>query len=342
MKKNVAGCLLVLLMCLVGQQAKAQAFYKVNELAEIVAAAFKADDHQALDRLATRLRTEKSRTPSGLWNLSVFYSGVVQAMLEGREENSSAQWSNVEARLNRWVAAYPHSAFFPIALAQAQARHGWALRGSGFADKVTERGWEGFARQMAAASATLRSNKGISSGDPQWYVQMLGVALAQGWDEAPYMALYEEAVAREPLYYQTYFSALERLLPMWGGDVQKIRSFAADAVRRTAATEGQGMYARIYWVASARASGVFLKEPNRSAVWPQMKAGFNDLITQYPDDWNRNAYAKVACQAGDVDIFIGMVATFEQEPIKDAWPKDYFQRCKAYALQVKPWAHVKH
>lgn len=338
MKKSFATAMLFLLMLLAGDRAMAQAFYKGDELAEIVAKAFNDNDYQALDSLATSLRTGKSRTPSGTWNLTVFYSGLEKAMLEGRKENSGAQWGEMEARLNRWVAASPQSAFLPIALATAQAQHAWALRGGGFANTVTQRGWEGFGRQMAVARETLHSNKRISSGDPQWYVQMLGVALAQGWEAEDYMALYEEAVSKEPLYYQTYFAALERFLPMWGGDMQKIQNFAADAVRRTASTEGQGLYARIYWVAAGRVGSSLLKEPHRRTVWPQMKAGFHDLVEKYPVDWNRNAYAKFACQAGDVDMFLGMVRTFEAAPIKDAWPGDYFQRCKAYALQVKPWA----
>lgn len=306
--------------------------YGPYELKEIVAKAYKASDFPTLDRLATKLRTEKSRTPSGLWYLTVFYANLNAEILEKNEKNSEVQWANIESKLNRWVAAYPQSATAPIALANAQEWHAWALRGHGFANTVTPKGWEDFAKQMAIASNTLEANKKISSDDPQWYVVMLKIALAQGWKKEQYWSLYEEALSKEPLYYQTYFQAAERLIPMWGGSVGEIRNFAADVVKRTASTEGQGMYARIYWAVSSRAGEAeFFAEPHRSVVWSQMKTGFEDVIKKYPSDWNRNAYAKFACQVGDMDTFIAITRSFKGQPMKDAWPDDYFQKCKQYA-----------
>lgn len=327
----------ILLAIFTNTYTNAENFYGPNELNEIVTKAYKADDFVALDKLATKLRTERSRTPSGVWNLTVFYGNLGYAIVGEKEKNSEAQWAAIESKLNRWVAAFPQSAMAPIALATAQKQHAWALRGSGYASTVTPEGWNGFASYMAIARNTLDVNKKISSDDPQWYIVMLDVALAQNWTRDQHWALYEEAVSKEPLHYQTYFVAAERFLPMWGGSMRQIQDFAADAVRRTTSTEGQGMYARIYWVAAGRMGGeAFFAESHRSAVWSQMKAGFEDVLKKYPADWNRNAYAKFACQAGDVDTFIAMTRSFNGTPMKDAWPGDYFQKCKEYAGKLRP------
>jgi hypothetical protein len=337
MRKKFRAFFIILIATLAVCHANAQTFYKPNELGGIVKKAFKENDFESLDKLAQKLRTEKSRTPSGLWNLSVFYANLPDGFLEGRTENTEAQWGEIESRINQWIAAAPQSAFAPIALAIAQQKHAWALRGNGFANTVTEKGWEGFTKYMRAASETLQANKKISSNDPQWYVEMLAVALAQNWKIEQYLALYEEAVAKEPLYYGTYFQAVERFLPMWGGDMQKVQNFATDAVRRTSSTDGQAMYARIYSVTVERIGGrTFFAEPHKSAIWIQIKNGFEDVLKKYPVDHNKNLYAKLACQIGEVDLFISLTRSFNSKPSEDAWPKDYFQKCKDYALKLRP------
>lgn len=337
MKNKLRILCLVFLAMLVNTRGNAENFYKPDELKGIIYTAYKENDFAALDKLGTKLRAEKSRTPSGRWNLSDFYMYLFGAMLEGRKENSAEQWSEVESKMNRWVASTPQSAIAPIALGSAQRRHAWALRGAGFANTVTQKGWEGFSKHLAIASDTLQINKKISSEDPQWYVEMLSLALAQSWTKEQYLALYEEAVSKEPLYYDTHVEAVERFLPMWGGDIEAIQSFAAKAMRRTAATEGQGLYAHIYWYARQRMGPkTFYVEPYRGSILSQMTAGFEDVIKKYPDDWNRNVYARFACEVGKVDLFISLARQFNGKPMKDAWSGDYFQKCKDWAVKARP------
>ncbi|MEO8388664.1 I78 family peptidase inhibitor [Polaromonas sp.] len=302
---------------------------------EDVVKLYKAGDFYALDKLATKLRIEKNRTPSGRWYLGWFYANLDAAILEGN--NTETQWSAVESKLNRWIADCPQSATAPIALATAQESHAWALRGNGFASTVTSEGWEGFAKHMAISRNTLETNKRISSDDPQWYVVMLRVALAQGWKQEKYWALYEEALLKEPLYYGTYFQAAERLIPMWGGSMEEIRDFAKNAVKRTASTEGKGMYARIYWAMSHRiAPAQFLAGSGESATWADMRAGFRDVIKSYPSDFNKNAFAQYACRFGDVDTFLAVFNSFQGRLDDVIWTGNTFQECKEWAAKLRP------
>jgi hypothetical protein len=69
-----------------------------------------------------------------------------------------------------------------------------------------------------------------------------------------------------------------------------------------------------------------------------MKMGFEAVLKKYPDDWNRNVYARMACEIGEVDLFISLVRQFNGKPMISAWPGDgdYFQKCKEYAAKLRP------
>ncbi len=176
-------------------------------------AAYKQNNFAAIDKIGTQLRTEKSRAPSGDWSLFTFYNCLFGAMKDEIAIKSPEQWNKVESKLNRWVASEPQSAVAPIALAYAQSWHAWAFRGEGTADTVTQKQWIQFAQHMALSRRTLEANKKISSVDPQWYVEMLQVATAESWEKKDYLALYEEAMSKEPLYYRTHVIALNRFFP---------------------------------------------------------------------------------------------------------------------------------
>jgi hypothetical protein len=145
--------------------------------------------------------------------------------------------------------------------------------------------------------------------------------------------LLNAALEREPLFYQTYFSALQYLLPKWHGDIQEIEDFAQDAVARTRNQEGFGMYARIYWFASQTQfkNDIF----NNSLVeWSQMKEGFEDVISRYPDAWNLNNYARFACLAGDKPKTMELLRRIESSVIAEAWvPLLMKGRCAHWAFQ---------
>jgi hypothetical protein len=120
--------------------------------------------------------------------------------------------------------------------------------------------------------AHLEAHKPSAAMDPQWYRVMNWVAKSQGWDFIEFADLLDEALAREPLYYDTYFSALEYLLPKWHGSAFEIEAFARDATDRTSAQEGHGMYARIYWYASQFQYGSDLFS-DTLVEWPHMRKG---------------------------------------------------------------------
>jgi hypothetical protein len=297
---------------------------------EAAAKAFTDSDFAKLEKFAAEYRSSKARTPSGTWKLTRFYHGVEDTI--GSEfEASPGGFDKVKAKIDAWAKKYPQSPAAHIAYSALLMKHAWSIRGIGLADTVPPEAWAPFARDMRLARQSLERFKAVASVDPHWYENMLLIATAESWDRQRFDALLNEALDREPYYYDTYFSALEYLLPQWHGDEQQIEDFAEDAAGRTAKVEGRGMYARIYWYASQRhfKSGLFAYS---RVDWPKMKAGFDDVIARYPDEWNLNNYAHFACLAQDQPKMEELFKRMGSQPIPEAWEDNLYEPCKMSAL----------
>lgn len=296
------------------------------------------DQFAELERLAADFRINERRTESGLWKLSVFYSEVYE---NGKPCRRRAPcWSGVEAKMQRWSTAYPKSPVPPIAQALTLMSHAWAIRGGGWSSTVREEDWKPYYELIEKARLHLLENKSLSAQDPRWFEAMLGVAKSQGWEQARFTALVDEAVGLHPYYYQIYFSAIDYLLPKWHGDKRKVEEFANFAVQKTRPREGTAMYARIYWYASQSQYGSRLFTDS-DVVWPRMKKGIEDVLARYPDQWNLNNFAQFACQAKDRAFTAALIRRVEAPPLPDVWDASpgedqdkqplKFEACKAWA-----------
>lgn len=248
-----------------------------------------------LDRIADDYRSNGQRTPSGLWKLTIFYAGVNNVASSCRDK---PRGPDVEGKTQRWMAQNPNSPTAINAHAMFLVQHGWAYRGCGWASEVKEEDWKPFYEYVGKARAHLLAHKKIGERDPRWYETMLVIARSEGWDQAKFQALVDEAVAKHPYFYQIYFAAIDYLTPKWHGDKRKIEEFANYAVDKTRTSEQTGMYARVYWYASQAQYGSRLFTDS-AVVWPRMKQGIEDVLARYPDQWNLNNFAQFACQAGD-------------------------------------------
>lgn len=304
-----------------------------EERASISAAvrgAFESQNFHLLESMSQTYRKEKQRTASGLWKLTLFHAGIKEAIADMAKEGDAAS-TKLESRISAWATQYPKSPVPITAMSSVYVTRAWSIRGTGYASDVKPEAWKPFAQSIERARITLEQGKATASIDPHWYEMMLLIAKAQGWERERFDKLLNEALTREPLFYQTYFSALEYLLPKWHGDLGEIEVFALDATKRTSKTEGQGMYARIYWYASQTqfGNGLFT---NSVARWPKMKVGFDDVIARYPDSWNINNYAKFACLAQDKTTTAQLLKRVGASDEPEAWPKGMLRACASWAF----------
>lgn len=300
--------------------------------------AFLREDFSKLEEMSGLYRSSKSRTSSGLWKLTVFYAGLDGAIDAHVDVASAGRgietgFRELESKTMRWAQQYPDSPSARIAYSMVFTNRAWVNRGDGYAPAVPPSRWAPFRASMAVARKNLEDHKAIASVDPRWYETMLEVARAENWERDQFDRLLNEALDREPLFYQTYFAALEYLLPKWHGGLAEIDEFARNAVRRTAKTDGNGMYARLYWYASQTQFQNKLFGDSL-AGWPQMRRGFDDILAQYPDAWNLNNYAKFACLANDLPKTRELLKRTEASVIPEAWqPRQLRERCVSWAKQ---------
>ena len=295
---------------------------------------FLASDFRQLERISSKYRKKQSRTSSGLWNLTLFYAGfevAVENLTEGQDPDTS--FAAVEERTRKWIEEFPDSPTAHIAHSLVLMERAWAHRGGGYASTVKPESWAPFDQYVAEARAYLEDHKTVASVDPRWYETMMVVARTQNWDRREFDALLKEALEREPLFYQSYFSAMAYLSPRWHGNIREIENFAQEAVNWTRKKEGDGMYARIYWYASQSEfkNDLF----NNSLVeWPQMKQGFEDVVSRYPDAWNLNNYARFACLAGDKPKTRELLNRIDSSVVPEAWaPVPLNRQCTEWAFR---------
>jgi hypothetical protein len=297
--------------------------------------AFANEDFAALEAQSRDYRSTKSRTASGLWKLTLFYVGLNAAMyVDDSGSAREAAYAALETRNVKWEQRYPTSPTAYIAHSMALIDQAWSYRGSGYAKTVKPESWAPFFKYLALARENLEMHKTVASSDPRWYETMLSIARAESWERDRFDKLLNEALQREPLFYQTYFQALEYLLPKWGGNTHEIEAFAQQAVRRTFKSEGRGLYARIYWYASQTQFQTALFTDSLAA-WSRMRASFEDVIDRYPDDWNLNHYAKFACLAQDRDKTRELLERTETAIVPEAWNTPALrEQCKAWATMA--------
>jgi hypothetical protein len=311
----------------------------LDELAEreaikaSISTAFGLGDFAKLETTWNGYWSTKGRSPSGLWKLTHWYSGIQYLIdMYSVYPDPEQGYRELESKVDAWLARYPESPSAHIVLSMIYVSHAWKYRGGEYASAVDPAAWAPFHRYIELARKNLAAHKKVSSVDPHWYEWMLLIAKVEGWERKKFDVLLDEALDREPLFHETYFAALEYLLPKWHGSRTEIETFAREAVARTRQVEGEGMYARIYWVASNAEfeNDLFTKA---QVSWPRMRLGFDDIIARYPDNWNLNTYAKFACLAKDKQKTREIMARMKGAPVVFAWqPEPLWETCSKWAL----------
>lgn len=303
-----------------------------NDIQMKVANLFWQQDFVQLDEMARAFREEQSRTPSGVWKLTLFYRGlsnIISVSAAGQQE-----WESVYRISDAWAKASPDSPPAQISKAIFLKKFAEKIRGTTWAHEVPKEAWAPFFELLAKAENHLLSVKETASKDPEWYIYMSSILIHYKRDgdkrDGAFEKMMAEAFDRHPGYYQLYAAQAEYLFPKWHGDISKMEDFANDAVKRTKDTEGMGMYARIYWVVSQWNYGTNIFTDS-GVVWPRMKQGILDVLKKYPDQWNINNFAMFACLAKDREMTKDLIQKIET-PAVDAWrDMNLYESCKAFA-----------
>jgi hypothetical protein len=305
-----------------------------------VASAFSSEDFEKLESYYITYRQRTNRTKTGLWKLVFFYSGIqnTYSNLISIKETDENSWNKIKSKISKWINLYPQSPSPYIIYSRFLIDSGWHFRGQGYSKEVNNEAWKLLDENVELARNNLENSKEISSVDPEWYTNMLEIAMLQGWSKQEVKELLQEALFKEAYYHNTYHAAFKYLQPKWhGNSFAELEQFARDTAKITSKCEGKTMYARLYW-RSISYEGDYINniglDPNK-VKWERLKIGFDDLITRFPDTWNINIYAKFACLAQDKTKTQELMDKIGGTPINDAWGDiGYdFSYCQSWASQ---------
>lgn len=288
-----------------------------------------------LETLAEQYRAGQERSPSGVWKLSALDAGV-RSMFDPSNRDPE-YWAYLDSYLGDWLKQYPNSPTAHLARASMLIHRAWSYRGTGPTESVKEEDWPPFNEYIEQARTALEQTRQIASRDPHWYVTMAVVAKSQHWPDDTFREMLEEGLSRYPDYYPIYYSAVDFYSPKWNGSADAIEQFATEAVERTRDSEGNGLYALLYWHASQIQYDDRLLMDSR-VNWPLMKKGIDDVLDRYPDQWNINNFARISCLAGDKGKANELLGRIES-PIEEAWDNlDELSRCRRWATTAEPVA----
>lgn len=296
-----------------GPEAEARLTRKVRLLLE-------TRNFEALEKLAGTLREKQERFADGNWKLPIFY----EAFNPESGASDETGWSRMHDALDAWNAEKPESITARIALSNWWVAYAWRIRGKGWSENVSDEIWKLMKQRLLIAEELLNSAAELPAKCPGRLHILLKVALGEGWEQARYMALADEAIRETPDYYPYYFEVARRLLPRWYGQPGEWERFA---VKYGSAP----LFTRIVQVNAPYYSKLFEETEVR---WEPVREGFEELRKSYPgSDWILNNYARFACLAGDrataQALFQGLT---EQRYISSAWTN------RALFEQWKTWA----
>lgn len=283
-----------------------------------------------LDEQAMDLQRTRARFPGGDWKLYRFHEALEKLV---DEENATDQeWQDRIALLTRWHTARPDSIHAAIALGDAWAGYGWHARGTGFADTVTEEGWQLFRERLGRAQAVLDDARKLPAQCPHLYCALVDLARCQGWERAEVDKVFEQAVALEPLYLHVYSAMARYLTPRWHGERGDWERFADASATRIGGQEGSVIYGHIAWqISKLQRGNEFFNENNVS--WGRIRQGFRDREALYGSSARTlNAFCKLAGAAADRQTTRELLAR-----IGDQWDPEVWQERK-YFDGYREWA----
>jgi hypothetical protein len=283
-----------------------------NEFKASIRQYLEREDFATIETLGRELEQSKERSTDGTWLLDTFFQAFdLSAQDEKEIYEKRAQI------IRNWRTRLPTSHFAILADAAFHFDLAWKWRGPGFASTVTKEGWENFKRELSAAREILESNPQAKSS-PEYFVRMQRIALGQHWSKKDYLALFSEAVSREPDYYPFYYSVANYLLPKWYGKKGDWEKFAEEQRAKRGGFEGDILYTRIaWWVERNYSRRLFEKT---AASWEIMAAGFAALMQQHPDSrFLKNAYARFAWEARDRVRLRTAFEAIKNDPDMEVW-----------------------
>jgi hypothetical protein len=270
---------------------------KNNRVAADALSHFRTGDFAWLEKNIRQYRKSKERVAGGVWLLRAAYIGLENPDFNGGKVTDDDWRAHFEI-FERWKDAYPDSISARIAAANAWTTYAWEVRGTGYANTVSDENLRLFEQRISEAKKELTEARRSDERCPEWYSQMLTVAQAESADWDEYNEIYDEGVALEPTYYYLYRAKSYYLLPQWHGNEGDWPRFAEETSDRIGGDEGK----MLYFILVADMYGVYRRKIflENKLSWERVKDGFDAMQRKYKASNTRlNEFAALAGYAAD-------------------------------------------
>lgn len=275
--------------------------------------AFDEKKFEFLEETGQKLRESGELFADGSWKIFRFYEAIDHRFYSGDD----GFLTDLETH-RAWEKAFPDSLTRRVALADMLVSYAWHARGSGYADTVTEEGWQHMRERLEQASVVLADAQKLPGGDPYWFSVAITVATGQSWDKESFDKLMVDARVEHPAYWHLETQRAYTLLPRWYGEKGDWEKFALDAAKVPDGL-GEETYARIVIRLSGYYADVFR---DSSAKWAEMKPGLKTLLEKYPKSVVlRNEAAYHATLGRDREMAASIFDSLGDEYVKSVWKK---------------------
>ena len=285
-----------------------------------------AEKFDDLDRMAEEYRRNKTRLPGGDWRLRKFYTA-----LDAPQQTDKDSFEHLE-HLRKWMQLRPESITARVALATSLTRWAWVARGNGLANTVTPEGWQLFGERAGEALVVLEGSRDMKRMCPQWYLEMMVVGLAQGWNMDRVKEVFDRGVQFEPDYQYLYYQRANYLLPKWYGKLGDSTTFAKTSADHLGGEAGDILYYQIAASIVHQGNGKLQVQP-ADLDWPRIQQGYRALVAQYGK--NRaveNQFAYMAFRFEDK-----VVAQQQFASIGDSWAPGVWRDRKIFD-RARDWS----
>jgi hypothetical protein len=214
----------------------------------------------------------------------------------------------------------------------AYLNYGSKARGSGYADTVTDEGWQLYGDRAELALSALKKAATLADKCPYWYDAMMQVAVAQGWSKSRTKALLEESISFEPSFYHVYRDYANYLQPKWHGAEGEAEAFADTISQRIGGEEGSFLYFEIATVLSCTPCGN--AGASARVSWPKIKEGYAALEHLYgTSSLKMNRFAFLAVTFKDKSAAKEVFAQIGNSWDQGVWAnRDRFEAAKVWAM----------
>jgi hypothetical protein len=206
------------------------------------------------------------------------------------------------------------TSFALLAKGRAYLTYGWIARGGGYADTVSENGWQLLKERLQIAADALEAAWAANPQDPSICLEMMHVELGQGEGRARLETWFKRGMKLNPSSYDIWGAKVEYLRPRWYGSIPEMISFGWESMTNSdwADSVRLGLANAHYEVSrempDREAMMAYLRKTN---VWSDIRTNFEYFFKLYPNQTGyRHNYAKFAARAGDAAELLRQVKQF--------------------------------